>query len=261
MSHKRRVIIQTRAHAILSDVARQVVDGAGLALVKGPVGVGKTFALDLICDALTADGVRVIRVTSTPAIEGSIAAFLNEALGSMAGDSPSTLDKVDTLWRMLSGFPFGPFKRPELLIADEAQGLKGSILELIRSLWDRGESARAGDDSRPAFGCMLVGNSTFLGKGGNQRVASFKPLLSRVTHNVTLPGPAKAEIASLAAELFPAPQDHELFAMIEAAGVERGNLRVMAIAARQFQARAGLDMTTEDRAALLRSILRMMGGA
>jgi len=56
----------------------------------------------------------------TPAIEGSIAAFLNEALGAMAQLSPSALDKADTLWRMLSGFAFGSFPRPRLLIGDEA---------------------------------------------------------------------------------------------------------------------------------------------
>ena len=85
MSHERTVTIKTRAHSILSDVIRAVVEGAGLALVKGPVGIGKTFALDLICDALTEDGVRVIRVTSTPAIEGSIAAFLERSPGGGDG--------------------------------------------------------------------------------------------------------------------------------------------------------------------------------
>jgi len=63
MSHERSVTIKTRAHSILSDVIGQVVDGAGLALVKGPVGIGKSYAPDLICDAMTEDGVRVIRVT------------------------------------------------------------------------------------------------------------------------------------------------------------------------------------------------------
>jgi len=95
------------------------------------------------------------------------------------------------------------------------KGLKGPILELIRGLYDRGDLARADDDSRPAFGGVLVGNSTFPGKGGNQRLASFEPLTLRVTHDITLPGPAKVEFAALAAGLFPAP----------------GNLRVMTIAA------------------------------
>jgi len=179
----------------------------------------------------------------------------------MAQLSPSTLDKADTLWRMLSGFAFGSFPRPTLLIADEAQGLKGPILELIRALYDRGDLARAGDDSRPAFGGVLVGNSTFLGKGGNQRLASFQPLLSRITHNITLPGPAKTEYAALAAGLFPAPDDQALCDMLQAAGVERGNLRTMTIAARQFRARTVEGMAPDARAALLRSILRSKGGA
>jgi hypothetical protein len=41
-----RVIIPTRAHAMLSDVLDTVVETAGLAIVRGPVGIGKTFALE-----------------------------------------------------------------------------------------------------------------------------------------------------------------------------------------------------------------------
>ena len=52
MSHHRKPIIPTVAHATLSHILREVAQGAGLALVKGPVGVGKTFALDAISGEL-----------------------------------------------------------------------------------------------------------------------------------------------------------------------------------------------------------------
>lgn len=260
MSHSRIPIIKTRAHTILSEVIREVAAGAGLALVKGPVGVGKTYALNLICDELEADGVSVVRVTSTPAIEGSIAAFVKEMLGEHAHQAPSTLDGLDTVWGMLASYPFGSIPSRAVLLVDEAQGLKSSVLEMIRGLWDRGELARLGDGRRPAFGCVLVGNSTFLGKGGNQRVASFRPLLSRVTHNITLPGPSRAEFQDLAAQIFPGADEAEMRADLDAFGAEMGNLRVMAIAARQFRARVAPDRSPEEARAALRTIFKMMGG-
>lgn len=260
MSHERKGIIRTLAYATLSEVIRQVVTGAGLALVKGPVGVGKSFALDAISGEIEAEGVSVIRVTSTPAIEGSIAAFVKEMLGEHAHQAPSTLDGLDTVWRMLAAHPFGPFPSRAVLIVDEAQGMKASVMEMLRGLYDRGDRARLGDSAAPAFGLVLVGNSTFLGKRGNQRVASFKPLLSRVTHNVILPGPAKGEYRELAGQLLPGMLDGHLRGVLTALGEERGNLRVMAIAARQFDARKSKAMTPDESEALLRAIIRAMGG-
>jgi type II secretory pathway predicted ATPase ExeA len=260
MSHHRKSIIPTLAYATLSQVVREVVDGAGLALVKGPVGVGKSFALDAIGGELEADGVTVIRVTSTPAIEGSIAAFIKDMLGELAHQAPSTLDGLDTVWRILAAHPFGPFPSRAVLICDEAQGLKPSVMEMLRGLYDRGDRARLGDTASPAFGMVLVGNSTFLGRGGSQRVASFKPLLSRVTHNVTLPGPTRAEYRDLAIELFADTADAGLRAILTAFGEERGNLRVMAIAARQFQARKSAVLSPAEAETLLRNIIRAMGG-
>ena len=59
-----RTIIDTGTSAMLRSVARQVIAGAGLAVLRGPVGIGKTFALDLIEAELTAEGVDVVRVTA-----------------------------------------------------------------------------------------------------------------------------------------------------------------------------------------------------
>lgn len=76
-----RVIIPTRAQAILSDVLDNVVETAGLAVVRGPVGIGKTFALRHEIERLEANGVLVIFMTSTPEIEGSIGAFMRATRG------------------------------------------------------------------------------------------------------------------------------------------------------------------------------------
>lgn len=127
MPHDTISIIETRAHAMLAVTNRQVMDCAGLAIVKGPVGVGKTFALDLICNDLEAEGANALRLTSTPTIEGSISAFTKEALRRYSSEVGSTQEGLDQLWRMLSGRPFGQVRRPALLIVDEAQGLKPTV--------------------------------------------------------------------------------------------------------------------------------------
>ena len=126
---------------------------------------------------------------------------------------------------------------------------------MIRSLWDRGTHARLGLTSGPAFGCVLVGNEMFMGKGGNLRVASFRPLMSRVTHNVQLPRPDKAEIAALAVALF--PDQRELSGELQELGAITGNLRALAVAARQSRMAAKGEAVTLP---LLRRVIRVMGG-
>jgi hypothetical protein len=85
-----------------------------------------------------------------------------------------------------------------VFIVDEAQELKPAVLETIRGLWDRGEHARQGYVTKSAFGWVPVGNEMFMGKGGNLRVARFRPLMPRLTASVHLPRPDKKEIAALA---------------------------------------------------------------
>lgn len=255
MSDQTKRIIETRAQAILRDVIHQVVAGAGLALVRGPAGIGKTFALDRIEDELTEEGVRVIRITATPALEGSLSAFVREALAGYQVEAGSTMDAVESLWCLLQGYPFRDYGPRCLFIVDESQGLKTSILEMIRALWDRGTHARLGLSTGPAFGCVLVGNDQFMSKGGHVRTASFRPLLSRVTHNLFLQRPGQSEYAAMAELLFPADEGHR--ALLENFGGDVGNLRQMQAAKAQAQILAGAGGITLDH--LRRSIL-MMGG-
>ncbi|MGB3313026.1 MAG: hypothetical protein WBB85_01330 [Albidovulum sp.] len=140
-------------------------------------------------------------------------------------------DAEESVWALLRGYPFGASPKPVLLIIDEAQGLVPRLLEAVRGIWDRGDAARAGNPHAPAFGCILVGNATFLGKGGVVRKALFQPLLDRVTHNMPLPRPTKAECTAFAAGRF--PNDDALQAELAAHGERRGNFRSMDVAARQ----------------------------
>ena len=48
--------IRTRSHAILLQSATVALETARLAIVRGPVGIGKTYALDLIEHELSQDG-------------------------------------------------------------------------------------------------------------------------------------------------------------------------------------------------------------
>lgn len=255
MSDQKKPIIETRAQAILRDVIRQVVTGAGLALVRGPAGIGKTFALDRIEEDLIEEGVRVVRVTATPAIEGSLSAFVREALAGYQVEARSTMDAVESLWNLLEGYPFRDYGPRALFIVDESQGLKTSILEMIRALWDRGTQARLGLTNGPAFGCVLVGDDQFMSKGGHVRTASFRPLLSRVTHNLFLQRPASGECAAMAELLFPGQPDHR--ALVEGFGGDVGNLRQMQAAKATASILAGGGEISLDH---LRRAILMMGG-
>ena len=249
------VTIETGGGSMLRSVIWQVADGAGLALARGAAGIGKSFALDAIGGELEDAGVRVVMVTASPAIGGSISAFARAVLSQYRIETSSTADGVEALFDLVAGYPFRSYGPKVVFVVDEAQELKPAVLETLRSLWDRGEHARRGSTTGPAFGLILVGNDTFMGKGGNLRVAGFRPLLSRVTHNVQLPRPSKAEHAAFSIALF--PSSAELQALLTGFGEDHGNLRSQDVAARQARLVAGSDDVT---AAHVRQAIKFMGG-
>lgn len=246
--------IETGVGAMLSAVCGEVADCAGLAILRGSVGIGKSYALARIVETLEEDGVRVVFLTATETVAGQINAFLRAILTQYYTDTASSAEAEEAVWSLLSGRPFAPGGDKVLLIVDEAQKLGGRVLETIRGLYDRGDAARLGNDIAPAFGCVMVGNPTFMSKGGAQRTASFEPLLSRLTHNVRLPGPNRAECTGFATSLF---EDETLVRELAEFGVLKGTLRSMAIAARQAKQLAGQgDLETGH----LRHAIKMMGG-
>lgn len=85
-------------------------------------------------------------------------------------------------------------------------------------------------------------------------MAAFETLLSRLTHNVRLPGPNRAECISFARSIW---QDEELVRELADFGVARTNLRSMAIAARSAAQRAGDGSVSVT---ILRTVIRAMGG-
>lgn len=216
-----RVIIPTRTHAILSDVLDTVVLTVGLAVVRGPVGIGKTFALRREVDRLEGQGVLVVVVTSTPEIEGSIGSFMRATLSQfgVAGGAASTA--VDALCDILFGArPFLPGGKKCVVIIDEAQGMKPNLLKTWRGMWDQGDAARNGNTYAPDFGLLLLGNGTFLNKGGKMRKAEFRPLMSRVMVDIILTRPDAGEFAALAKGLVPDDDECRVRALATGLGLK-----------------------------------------
>jgi type II secretory pathway predicted ATPase ExeA len=247
--------IETGVGATLSLVCTQTVAGAEMAVLRGAVGIGKSYALDRIAAQMTEQGVLVVMVTATEATAGNVNAFLRAILGPYFSETGSGSEAEEAVWRLLQGHPFTAGGQKVLLIVDEAQKLAGRVLETIRGLWDRGDAARLGDTSAPAFGCVLVGNPTFMGKGGAQRTASFEPLLSRLSFNMILPRPSRAECQSFAAKLF--PEDPACATALADGGQALGHLRGMATAVRSARLLAGESPVTVGH---IRQAFKMMGG-
>ena len=250
---REKPIIETGVGTTLSLACNQVAAGAGFAVFRGAVGIGKSFALDRITRELEEQGVMVVKVTATEATSGNINAFLRSILGQYHTETGSSSDAEEAVWMLLSGRPFMSGGQLVILIVDEAQKLAGRVLETVRGLWDRGDDARLGNSSAPAFGCALVGNPTFMSKGGAQRTAAFEPLLSRLTHNMRLPGPNRAECQAFATTVYP---DAERSTVLAEGGQIIGNMRGMATAARSAELLAGDGPVT---VAHIRLAFKMMG--
>jgi AAA domain len=220
-------IIRTSAYSMLREAARAAMETARLAIARGPVGIGKTFALWQIAEELT-QGEDVVFFLEAPSDKSaSIQKFYRKALFDLGFSGFGGADAFEVFkGRMLRSYPFRRFgHRPRvLLIIDECQRLAPNILETLRNAYDAGQTARDFDPEAPAFGILLVGNHHFMTKGGRSIMATFDALLSRCPLNIDLGRPETAEYAALAAELFP----EEL--RIDAArfGAKRGNLRELA---------------------------------
>jgi type II secretory pathway predicted ATPase ExeA len=255
--HPEIPIIETQLSAMMHEIYMQVAIGAGLAIMRGKPGIGKTFTNRHLIEKMRAEGVQVECVTVMPATGGSLSAFVRAALAAYRIEASSTSEGVEVLFNLIKGYPFRSYGPRSVLVVDEAQELKTSILETLRGLWDRGDQGRLGDSTCPAFGLILIGNDMFMGKNGGIHTAYFRPLLRRVTHNVSLPRPKSEEHVALAKVLFPGRD--ELQEMIRSFGEDQGSFGAQAVAARQARLIAtgkGEDVSE----AHLRLAIRMMGG-
>lgn len=225
-------IIPTKAYSTLSAVARTLMETARLGIVRGPVGIGKSFALEQIAQDLSQGDDEVFLFESPSDKSKSIQRFYQKALFDLGFRGFGGADPFELFrGQMLRSFPFRTFKpRPRnLLIIDECQRLAPNLLETLRSAYDQGQSARNGMTEAPAFGILLVGNHHFLTRGGRSVAATFDALLSRAPINIDLSRSDAADIRAVARSHF--PESEELCSNLAQLGVKHGSLREMAEAA------------------------------
>lgn len=203
---------------MLSEICREVAEGAGLAILRGTADIGKSHAIKQAILELQAQGIDVAFLTATETVAGQVNAFLRAILAQYYTDTSSRADAEQAMWNLLAGRPFAIGGCKVLLIVGEVQKLAVRVLETIRDLYDRGVAAREGDSAGRAFGCVLVGN--FMGKGGIQRTASFETQISRLTLNIRLPAPTWTECTGFAASIW---QDEALVRELADLGMAKGN--------------------------------------
>jgi type II secretory pathway predicted ATPase ExeA len=142
---------------------RNVLESAGLGVVKGEPGIGKTETIKATIVHLRAEGHRAELVTVTQANASNLKAFCNALLTQFSGHVESYLDEaMEAFTSLIFGRPFG--RGPaSVLIVDECQMAKPTLLTMLRQEWDRGDEARRlrrhGTDG-PASGLILCGNTT-----------------------------------------------------------------------------------------------------
>jgi len=219
-------IIQTRALERLESLVVLIARTAELAVVKGPVGIGKSFAIHQMVERARAMSIRVHTITCRPEIEGNIKGMANELLGKKGVHEFQTANAMQAVWTEISGQPFSQFGTRSVLIIDESQGMKVSVLEAFRGIFDMGDRARMGVPNAPAFGMILVGNDTFLTRSGARSIPLYAPLRDRIQTVVQLKRPDREEFKAFAAAL-PLPDDAAREQLVEF-GMLKGNLRGVA---------------------------------
>ena len=92
--------IETAVSAIMRDMIGDVLDGAGLAVMRGPVGIGKSYALRQTLADFEADGARITYIAATGAVQGKIAEFLRVLHGR---DGVSSAEGLELAFATIAG--------------------------------------------------------------------------------------------------------------------------------------------------------------
>ncbi len=256
IQHSAKYTIETRTQTILQDTVATVLATARLAILRGPAGIGKSYALETILDQMADSRDTMVMLTASPAIGGSIQKFFSAACEEIASGRVNPNDAMEEFSHfMLNSFPFWKNGQRRIFAVDECQHLKANVLEAIRAVYDRGDRGRKFDPSYPAFGLLLVGNDNFLTRGGRAERMAFEALNTRCPIEWPLDRPTKDEYVQLASRFF--PEEAELAGQVARFGIERRNLREMAEAFAVASHFAGDGQCNADH--LQRAIL-MMGG-
>lgn len=224
-------IINTGTYQRLERVVENIATTAGLGIVRGPVGIGKSYALRNLQNAFEARGYHFVMTTARPETEGSITFFINDILEQYNARESQKGHAVEALRTLMLRRGNTSKRQPSILVVDESQGLRSNILETLRGLYDEGDLARMGQSYAPAFGLLLVGNPNFLARSGRAQGAHYDQLMDRVSINMELRSPSAEECQKLASAF--APDDPEAAKLLAELGMARGNLRGIEKAAMQ----------------------------
>lgn len=226
MRHSCQTTIETRSHAILRQVAEAVIATARLAIVRGPAGIGKSFALQMIQAELSDENTQIYVVTANSDNGGSIRKFFADALLQLELMTGGGTEMQRFGGYMLRSYPFRNGGPKSLLVIDECQHLGAKVLEALRFIYDRGDMGRKFDRFAPAFGMLLVGNDRFLTRGGRSERAAFEALMTRTPIEWEIDRPSAEETLALARTMF--PEDAVCLDRMAAFGDQCGSLREMA---------------------------------
>lgn len=221
--------IKTEASETINFIVRSVAQNAGLAVIRGPVGIGKSHTLLKMATDLEEE-IRIVYIRSRPEIEGSVLAFASAVLEQFSVHETRTDAAVQALETLLAGYPFLKNRIPCVLAVDEAQGLKTNVLEMLRALWDAGQPARDGNQHHPSFGLVLCGNRFSLRRTGRMKELSDKQWGDRIDITCDLNAPPTHEFQVLAQSLCGC--DAEATAALAEYGAARGSFRSMVSAYR-----------------------------
>ncbi|MFN3970890.1 MAG: AAA family ATPase [Gemmobacter sp.] len=222
--HNYRTTIQTGTHAIVRDVVHTALTIGRMAIVRGPAGIGKSYAIEMVREELTQDDDDVLVLTASKPTGGAVTKFFGKALVSLGIMGNGAVDPMERFERfMLQSFPFRGHGARKVLVIDECQHLKATLIESLRDIYDRGDGGRKFDPALPAFGLVLIGNDHFLTRGGRAERAAFEALLTRAPIEWEVARPTSAEIEALAEKLYPGAPD--LQAELVSFGVKCRNFR------------------------------------
>lgn len=231
-------IIKTQTYETIKIAIEQIANRAGLGVMRGPVGIGKSFALGQIKRELHS---RYRFLVTTARIEnvGCIRTFANTLLLRPEG---RTGEAIEALENTLT-YPYERHKR-NILIVDESQGLKINVMEMLRGIWDEGNAFRRGNVDAPACGMLFIGNERFLSRQGTVKSADYAPFMDRLTLQMKLERPSRDELMEYARHAV-GPNEGAICALAEF-GVKNGNFRSMEKAAHNAHEFAGGETITAE---------------
>lgn len=149
---------------MLPETARTALETARLGIIRGPVEIGKTFALWQIADGMSQGDDHVFLIEASSHKSKSEKRFYQKALFAIGASRHGGVDPFEVFaGYMLRSYPFrrlGHLRRI-LLILDECQRRAPNILETLRQAYDAGQFARDGDQDAPAFASCLSATITF----------------------------------------------------------------------------------------------------